>query len=60
METVTEPQALSLPKKPSDKLVKLRQLAERAAKLGEGEKKELVAERDPFGGYILKVRAIRG
>lgn len=64
MKAVAEPQVL-LPralgsKAPSAKMAKLRELAERAAKLGEGEKKELIAVRDPFGGYVMEVRVIKG
>lgn len=41
---------------PSERMVKLRALAARAANLNEGILKERVAVPDPFGGYAIVVR----
>jgi hypothetical protein len=44
------------PQEPSDRMLKLRALAARAAALNEGILKERVAVPDPFGGYAIVVR----
>lgn len=47
------------PEAVSPRMAKLLNLTERVTKLNEGAKKERVAVRDPYGGYVMVVREIK-